>query len=280
MANLLDLRVVVAALTLLVVFQGTYHSIQNSTYLDTSNPLLTSLPHPLSGTHYFASKKNPLNTIFLKRAWGWTTAVFLPLLLTSPPHPPRLRRTAQYILATSTWILFTMWFFGPALLTRLTVASGGECVLHLPGAHGTYVPIPAEYCASRTPVTIASHPHLFPLPVLVDAVGAPEGWTIVPRLRRGHDVSGHVFLLTLSALFLADQLRQSFKAPTWSRAHAYAASATSALVSLWLFSLWVTSVYFHSPLEKASGYLLGVACFAVVQLPIWLSHKFAAQSKN
>ncbi|KAI0047518.1 hypothetical protein FA95DRAFT_1559065 [Auriscalpium vulgare] len=263
--DLLDLRTAIFLVTALTVLFGTLHSISNETFLDTSDPLLTSLPHPLAATHYFASKRNPLNTIFLKRAWGWTTAAFLPLLFTAPSA----RRAAQYALATASWAALAAWFFGPPLLTRLTALSGGECVLHLPGSRGAYVPVPHAYCDAGAAVAPATHPQLFPLPFLADP-GA-EAWRVVPRLTRGHDVSGHVFLLTLAVLFTADQLRQSLKLRSWSRAHTYAVAANVALVVLWVFSLWVTSVYFHSPGEKISGYLLGVASFGITQIPVWLS---------
>jgi hypothetical protein len=111
---------------------------------------------------------------------------------------------------------------------------------------------------------------------------------LIPQLRRGHDVSGHVFLLTLSVLFLVDQLRQ-----TRASAHLYAIGASGALVSLWVFSLWVTSVYFHAPSEKISGFsaslphlvssvpdnqfsrfaVLGAVCFIFSQVPLWISPK-------
>jgi hypothetical protein len=79
---------------------------------------------------------------------------------------------------------------------------------------------------------------------------------LIPRLRRGHDVSGHVFLLTLSVLFLADQLRQ-----TRSSAHRFTLGAAGTLLSLWVFSLWVTSVYFHAPFEKISGFGTSIPFF-------------------
>ncbi|TFY83132.1 hypothetical protein EWM64_g886 [Hericium alpestre] len=245
-----DLRHVALALTFLTVLHGTIHSITNHSYLDTSNPLLTALPHPLHETHYFASKLNPLNTVFLKRAWGWTSAAFLAHIITSPPETHRFRRTVQYIIATAAWLVFTSWFFGPALLERVIAASGGVCVLHLPS--GAYLPVPEQLCFDRTHISSASHPQLFPVPLLL----VPEIWKGgVPRLRRGHDVSGHVFLVTLSILFLTDQLRASFasKKP-WSPAHRIAVFANGALLVLWLFAIWITSVYFHSPMEKISGF--------------------------
>ncbi|KAI0293366.1 Fat storage-inducing transmembrane protein, partial [Multifurca ochricompacta] len=255
-----DFRLVALILTAVAVGHGTYYSIQNSTYLDTSNPLYISQPHPLAKTYALASKRSLLNVVFLKWSWAWTTAAFLPLLFTSPIK--RASRFLQWVFATSAWYILTSWFFGPSLLTRLTVASGGECGLHIGKA---FVTIPHTYCVTGVPVTRASHPELFPVGRFegVDGVDAVAAGPFVPRLLRGHDVSGHVFLLTLSALFLADQFRQ-----TRFSAHPFALRTSGALILLWIFSLWVTSVFFHSPSEKISGFALGVACFFFSQVPL------------
>ncbi|KAH9060364.1 hypothetical protein EDB83DRAFT_2224293 [Lactarius deliciosus] len=264
--SLLDFRLATLVLASIAVAHGTYFSLRHNTYLDTSDPVLTVQPHHLADTHTFASKRSPLNLIFLKWAWAWSTAAFLVLLVptTSSPHPRRtLRRLLQWALATAAWYACATSFFGPGLLARLAALSGAECGLHL--GPGLFVPIPASFCAAGQPVTRAAHPELFPL-VLVFGPETDLDRPFVPRLRRGHDVSGHVFLLTLAALFLADQLRQTRKV-----AHVYARTAVGALLALWVFSLWVTSVYFHSPSEKISGFFIGVACFVFSQLPLRFS---------
>ena len=239
--SILDFRIAIFVVTAVVVAHGTYYSLQNSTYLDTSDPFLTSKPHHLASTHTLASKRSLLNVVFLKWSWAWTTLSFVLLLLTSPAK--RTRRFLQWALATGAWFVLTAWFFGPSLLARLITASGGECGLHIGGA---FVPIAHTYCSPSLPVAPSTHPELFPAVF----VGPEEqSYPLIPRLRRGHDVSGHVFLLTLSALFLTDQLRQ-----TRTSASRYAIGASTALLSLWVFSLWVTSVYFHAPSEKISGF--------------------------
>jgi hypothetical protein len=240
--SVLDFRIAAFVVTAITVFHGTYYSLQNSTYLDTSDPFLTSQPHHLADTHTFASKRSLLNVVFLKWSWAWTTLAFLFLLTSSPVK--RTRRLLQWAFASGAWFILTSWFFGPSLLARLIAASGGECGLHIGGA---FVPISQIYCSTRIPVSRSTHPELFP--VVFEGIEALSSDPLIPRLRRGHDVSGHVFLLTLSVLFLADQLRQ-----TRTSAHRYAIAASGALVSLWVFSLWVTSVYFHAPSEKISGF--------------------------
>ncbi|KAI0260878.1 inositol phospholipid synthesis and fat-storage-inducing TM-domain-containing protein [Gloeopeniophorella convolvens] len=256
-----DLRIVALALTAAAVAHGTLYSIQHATYLDTSHPLLTAQPHPLAATHALASKRSLLNVLFLKWAWAWTSAAFAPLLLTAPAR--RTRRAAQWALATAAWAALTgaLSTTRGGLLARVTAATGGECGLHIGRA---FVPIAPAFCAARTRVSRATHPALFPA-VFPDAEYAADPARLyAPRLRAGHDVSGHVFLLTLGALFLADQLRHAQR----RGAARGALLGAGALFALWVFSLWVTSVYFHAPAEKASGFVLGVAAFALSQLPL------------
>jgi len=243
------------ATTAILLF-GTLYSVLYSTYLDTSDPLLTHLGHPLSSSHYFASKSNPLNVLFIKRAWGWTSAAFLFTYLTSPPAARTKRRIVKYLICTTIWLLFTGWFFGPALLERVIVFSGGECVATLPS--GEHFTIPNELCYAKTTLTPKTHPDLFAIVSTFDAIPeVQETWRIKPRLRKGHDISGHIFLLTMSILFLADQLRPSFSnraSNVWSQSHMWAVAAQISLIAIWLFATYTTAVYFHSPFEKITGY--------------------------
>ncbi|PFH50885.1 hypothetical protein AMATHDRAFT_143984 [Amanita thiersii Skay4041] len=254
-------RTALLALTTVVAF-GTGYSVLYKTYLDTSNPLLAHLPHPLGQAHYFASKQNPLNVHFIKKAWGWTSGVFLLSWLTSPPSIRTKERLAQWLLATASWLVFTSWFFGPSLIERIIVASGGECVIRIPGAD--HVVVPHELCYTKTTVTSASSsfaPQVQHMP--------PE-WAVMPRLFRGHDVSGHIFLLTMSILFLVDQLRPSLhirREGQWSPLHHIAVTANYLLIAIWFLATYTTSIYFHSPMEKASGFVLGILCFTITQLP-------------
>ncbi|KAF8201019.1 inositol phospholipid synthesis and fat-storage-inducing TM-domain-containing protein [Pholiota molesta] len=245
-----------------ILIAGTAYSVLHDTYLDTSNPLLTHLPHKLAKTHYFAAKTNVFNTYFIKKLWGWTSVLFFFSYLTSPVQVRTKDRLFKYLAATTIWLLFTSWFFGPALLERFIVASGGECILALPS--GGVLSVPNELCFTHSTISHQSHPHLFP-----DTFSAMDtsllGWASIPRLRRGHDISGHVFLLTLATLFLADQLRPSFKTKRWTSVHTWAVTSNIILIGLWLLAALTTSVYFHSPMEKLSGYLLGLSSFMLIQ---------------
>jgi len=252
--TMIDVRYYALAATTVILFCGTAYSVLNSTYLDTSNPLLADLPHPLSKSHFFASKSNPLNVYFIKRAWGWTTAAFFFTFFTSPKAIRTGERLFKYFTLTAIWILFVNWFFGPAILERVIVYSGGECIATLPA--GDHFTVPNEFCFSKVTVSPHTHPTLFEAVVFSSPV-VKETLRLKPRFRRGHDLSGHVFLLTMSILFLADQLRLSFgqrAAKIWSTLHGWAVAAHIGLIVIWLFAVYTTALYFHNPFEKFTGY--------------------------
>jgi len=237
--------------------------VMYNTYLDTSNPFLSHLPHPLHDTYYFASKTNILNVYFMKKAWAWTSTLFFFSWLTSPPNMRTKEGIFKWLAETASWLVFTSWFFGPAIIERVIVASGGACVLALPD--GNILDVPQEYCSTKSTLSPVTHPSLFASSLL------PSEWHATPRFRKGHDLSGHIFLLTMSILFLTDHLRTSFRAKAWSPLHKWAVGVNLALIGIWLFACYTTSVYFHSPFEKFTGFLLGVASFSITQLAIFKS---------
>ena len=72
---------------------------------------------------------------------------------------------------------------------------------------------------------------------------------------RGHDVSGHIFLLTMSILFLTDQITHSLRHDAlWTAAHNLAVTANTVLIGIWVFATYTTAVYFHTPFEKLTGF--------------------------
>ncbi|KAE9411303.1 hypothetical protein BT96DRAFT_952415 [Gymnopus androsaceus JB14] len=257
-----DLRLAAfTAITFAVSF-GTAYSILYGTYIDTSDPLLAHLAHPLAKTVYWARKSNFINVYFIKLAWGWTSAAFLLLWATSSPSTRTLTRMMQWLVETACWLTFTTWFFGPAVIDRVVLASGGECFVPLPS--GDLITVPTNYCLTKSTVTQTTHPDIFSSSLVI-----PEGWSGIPRLRKGHDVSGHIFLLTMSMLFLADQLRLSLRSGTSSTQHKVAIAANLILMGIWIFASLTTSVYFHSPFEKVTGYVLGLAGFALTQASVF-----------
>ncbi len=120
---------------------------------------------------YFAQKSNIFNILFVKVGWFWTTAAFLFFLLThggpvSRVTPRRVQGLLRYSLITTWWAIVTRWFFGPGLIDRLFLWTGGAC---------------------QADAGIASA-------AACKAIGGT--WL------GGHDLSGHVFMLVLSSVFL------------------------------------------------------------------------------
>ena len=117
-------------------------------------------------------------------------------------------RLKRWAAATAVWLVFTTWFFGPTLLSRIRRASGGECALRLPS--GDVHTVPATFCGFPSPPPPqVTYPNLFQhLATSDDAAAAAarlDSWSATPRLMRVH-VSGHVSLLTLSLLVLGDAI--------------------------------------------------------------------------
>ena len=154
----------------------------------------------------------------------------------------------------------------------------------VPGS-GEVVEVPFEHCYTRSSLSPATHPTLFASLTTDSAMANP--WSARPRLRKGHDVSGHVFLLTVSVLFLVDQITHSFKFTFWTAAHNLAVTVNVLLIAVWMLATGTTALYFHTPFEKVTGFcalilsricnhyidvslfspVLGVAAFGLTQLP-------------
>ncbi|KZO90735.1 hypothetical protein CALVIDRAFT_489991 [Calocera viscosa TUFC12733] len=282
----------IAAITLFsIVTLGTLYS---SLLLTAQSEATVASMTASTPTHsYFANKHNLFNQLFVKWAWAWTSVAFLAHWIASPPSLKRRGSLARYTLATIAFLAFTAWFFGPAMMDRVRILSGGECVLPvpnpaaplstpLPGSTSTsplapdanfLLPVPASLCYSRTVISPESYPELFTHP---DMPVPPAGFHLAPRIRKGHDVSGHIFLLTLAVLFLVDEVALSWGLIWFAKkrgvqpttAHLWVTVGVTVLVGLWGWMVLMTSVYFHSPEEKFSGYLIGLAAYAFSQIPL------------
>ena len=217
--------------------------------------------HGTKPVNYFARKNNIFNVYFVKIGWLWTTAAFLSLLLTYPAFNSRridvntrLRRIWQacfrYALITVSWTLTTQWCFGPAIIDRGFIATGGKC--HRPVHRSTAL--------------------LSEIDTILTAVACKASggsWS------GGHDVSGHAFMLVVASAFLAFELAGSLwpatdssqgikdkdegspvrdqdtgdtlNGPTgWSR------NFVLGVIGLSLWMLLMTGIWFHTFLEKVS----------------------------
>ena len=141
---------------------------------------------------YFAKKSNIFNKFFVKQGWAWVTLSYLFFLFTHPSTGPvgslaitskRLRGILRYCMVTLWWIFVTQWFFGPPIIDRGFLLTGGQCDLVELADEGK-----VDMDNTRQFVT----------GVACKAVGG--------KWKGGHDISGHVFLLVLGSMFIFEEV--------------------------------------------------------------------------
>ncbi|KAJ5477035.1 hypothetical protein N7539_007179 [Penicillium diatomitis] len=244
-----------------------------------SSPLAPSIAADLhlaeSPVNYFARKNNIFNIYFVKIGWLWTTAAFASIIFFQPAYRVssssspaqqqiRTRRVIQaclrYAIATTIWYLMTQWFFGPAIIDRSFVFTGGKCEEVIDRA--------SRVDSDDSP---SAQLDLFSAAACKAAGGAWKG---------GHDISGHVFMLVLATASLAYEAVgvKAFSAPSVSRANGEASRERKTsdaavpgtigdqdgdglarkfslrlvwgVIILGWWMLFMTAIWFHTWLEK------------------------------
>ncbi|KAF3393931.1 FIT family protein scs3 [Penicillium rolfsii] len=266
-------------------------------------PLAPSLAADLhlseNPVNYFARKNNIFNLYFVKIGWLWTTVAFISLLLFQPAYrassslsqaqqQTRVRRALQaflrYAIATTVWYLMTQWFFGPAIIDRSFIITGGKCEEVMERA--------GNMESSGSPSVQVET--LFSAAACKAAGGAWRG---------GHDLSGHVFMLVLTTALLAHEAVgarafSAFSASTRSDgdsarerkasdpvvsgpmdletgsglARKWSLRLVWGVVGLGWWMLFMTAIWFHTWLEKvshSSGLVIGI-CDSVFLSLIWI----------
>ena len=180
--------------------------------------------------NYFSFKRNRFNTVFVKHGWFWTTMVFI-------YHTSRLRATQplravlRWALATAWWVLVTQWCFGPPIMDRTFLFTGGLCELsNYPGVDQGQLTT-GELLVSSAACKLAK-----------------GNW------KGGHDLSGHVFMLTHASLFLLSESMPIYHLGTARDWNHRASWAVIGLLSLWWWMLVMTGVHFHTWWEKVVRY--------------------------
>ncbi|MCJ1387285.1 hypothetical protein MMC18_000126 [Xylographa bjoerkii] len=257
------------------------------------NPLARAAPYsavlqshpPAFAPSYFARKRNLFNVFFVKIGWFWTTLAFLVFLLlhpsTGPPRsvvltPRRAQAFVRYTIVTMWWVLVTQWFFGPGLVDRSFLLTGGQC----------------ELVRTEEGRDSMSDTREFVTGAACKLAGG--SW------KGGHDISGHVFLLVLGSAFLwfeilpvvmrhaglreqrlilhEDGNIKSAEAEVpiakakedreEAEAEATGVSVPVIVAGLSWWMLLMTAAYFHTWFEKFTGLVVAFAgLFAVYFLP-------------
>jgi hypothetical protein len=246
---------------------------------------------------YFADKRNVFNTLFVKKAWGWTSAVaaahLIASFLASPAisdSRPRssspvfglLKPVLRWSIATLYWLAVTTWFFGPSVIDRVLVYSGAECVSRHGGLLGPGIVLGEGHRGVNQ--TQTHHPRVCVDRALAKAQGVVHG----PYWRGGHDMSGHIFLLVHALFFLANLFYPTFRRMFIPRRSSGARQqqqqgdegeekpltplerwtgyAGIALILLWWWMILMTSLFFHRPEEKLSGLIVGIYGYVIGEM--------------
>ncbi|CAG9943978.1 unnamed protein product [Clonostachys rosea f. rosea IK726] len=178
-------RIVLGFFPILLVFGALFSVLSPQTRDAPYDPISQSHSQdPAVSPSYFARKSNLFNVIFVKRGWAWTTVAFAAFLLTHPSTSSptrRLRGAARWGTVTLCWFFVTQWFFGAPIIDRGFRWTGGKCDV-------------AELDVALGDSGVAE---------VVTAVACKAAGG---KWRGGHDISGHVFMLVLSSVFLLEEV--------------------------------------------------------------------------
>ncbi|RSL40449.1 hypothetical protein CEP53_013356 [Fusarium sp. AF-6] len=222
---------------------------------------------------YFALKSNVFNVVFVKRGWAWITVAFFLFIFTHPSTADagrRLRGVFRWAAVTTIWILVTQWCFGPALIDRGFRWTGGRCEL------------------ARREIEMGDS-GLGEMVTSVACKAAGGKW------KGGHDISGHVFLLSLGTAFLMQEVgwavgrwlgqseercvvmtdgalksanveaqtsQERVEEPSLGLGGKFAVGVMG--LSVWM--LLMTAIYFHTWFEKFTGLLTAATGFYIVYI--------------
>lgn len=191
---------------------------------------------------YFGNKRNLFNVYFVKLGWFWTTLVYIPyafyILSDRKPHQ-FLKALSRWLMVTTYWFFLTQWAFGPSIIDRVFVATGGACD------------------------RVQQDGDPSPLQVFEQAACRKHGgvWT------GGHDVSGHCLLLIHSSLFFLEELSWLWYYPSpkalLKKTQSYF-TVIAGMLALWAWMLLMTSTYFHGHYELLSGTTFGLIGWALI----------------
>lgn len=254
--------------------------------------------------NYYNNKGNIFNQYFVKKGWGWTTAVILFFYIikalytktrggkftednTKEAHVQRVTSTNllsaafRYFCATAWWILFTQWCFGLPIMDKVFLWTGGKCT-----------GISEEKIAAHLKGKLLDSKVFQKFDQIYESSSVSS--MVCRRLRGswegGHDPLGHVFLLVHSSLYmffemkehwcgfgaLAKDIRQLFQQRNrrlglWTFLKQNPETPLILLMALWWYMLLMTNMYFHLLAEKLVGLAFGYfGIFAVYLMPRWL----------
>ncbi|ORX35196.1 hypothetical protein BCR36DRAFT_412894 [Piromyces finnis] len=189
----------------------------------------------------YTKKKSVINQYFAKLGWAWTTLViFIFYLFSGKTKKSKIYSLIRYIIASLYWFILCKWAFGPGIFNRIQLQYGKCEVSNKNGEENTFV----------SATSISCH-----------------------RVHKGHwigfDVSGHVFLLVHSSLFLLEEIWPILRKQASylldkntlpekkqrARKTCCACILCLIIVFLWFYTLCITTTHYHHFREKIFGFL-------------------------
>lgn len=255
--------------------------------------------------NYYNNKGNIFNQYFVKKGWGWTTAVILFFYIvkvsftnirSGKPTDDTLERTHtrrlstihllgaafRYFCATLWWVLFTQWCFGLPIMDKVFLLTGGKCT-----------GISEEKIASHLNGKLLDSKVFQKIDQIYESSSVSS--MVCRRLRGswegGHDPLGHVFLLVHSSLYLFFEMKQHWsgfgaligdirllfqlgnrRLNVWAFLKRNPEAPLILLMALWWYMLLMTNMYFHLLAEKLVGLAFGYfGIFVVYLAPRWFT---------
>ncbi|XP_029574631.1 fat storage-inducing transmembrane protein 2 [Salmo trutta] len=190
---------------------------------------------------YFSNRRNVVNMYFVKVSWGWTLLLLTPFILfTSYKNLAfALRRLSSLVVATAVWYTFTKFF---------THINNATSTCHVPESEA-----------------MDQVPH----DDITSCRNAGGQWY-------GFAISGHSFILSYSALIIAEEMSPMVHMVKKNRNTVLDLLYVSLnwIVIIWIWMFVCTSVYFHSFPEKLLGTVLGIVPWFLTYR-IWYSMPFS-----
>lgn len=234
--------------------------------------------------NYFTSRGNLINTYFVKFSWFWTIVTYLNIIINklrkgSINNRKFILSISRVLLITLCWYLFTQWFFGPPIMDRVFLLTGGKCV----DVDYNKIPEKIKHLFKLSMSQISNNDNNIDIDIEKELAYSNQISSATCKIYKGkweggHDPSGHVFILTLSVCLLIvetiefytieDEIFHNFfnNVITLNQVLKSPIFMTMIVVITALSMLFMTVLKYHSLGEQLAG-------FSVSVFALWLVNR-------
>jgi hypothetical protein len=240
----------------------------NATY----SPAHQSYQPPDQAPSYFARKRNIFNTYFVKIGWFWVTLSLLIFILTHPSFgrplslrlsTRRFRAILRWLGITAVWALTTQWFFGPPLIDRSFVWTGGVCqrlqqeeetgvrTMNLIREAWTHAECKIAGGTWSGGIDISGH-------VFLLVLGSGMLWLeVLPTVLRSQGLrEARQILMTDGRVESAAEENETERQKEKGQVTGFGVKMVVAVIALSWWMLLMTAAFFHTWTEKLSGLIV------------------------